>query len=186
LRVRQLDRGSQPEGEEPEDDYRAEETRDEEANVNDFPGGRGRSGADHERTATGSDVAPIRAERVERLRVSGNELWSRLRQLVREGNVRRLIIRDDEERILVEIPMTVGVVALVLAPFAVAIGAIAALLTRCTIEIERLEEEARAGSAARGGASRLDAEHHPVAEPLSAPPTAKAAESPPRRRRRKP
>jgi hypothetical protein len=80
--------------------------------------------------------------RTERLRVTGGDLWGKLRQLAHEGNVRRIIIRGSDERVLIDIPVTAGVVGVVLAPFAVAIGAVAALAVRCTIEIERVEEEA--------------------------------------------
>ncbi len=85
--------------------------------------------------------------RTERLRVTGGDLYGKLRQLVHEGNVRRIIIRGGDERVLIDIPVTVGVVGAVLAPFAVAIAALAAIATRCTIEVERVEEEAPAGKA---------------------------------------
>jgi hypothetical protein len=85
--------------------------------------------------------------RTERLRVTGGDLYGKLRQLVHEGNVRRIIIRGSDERVLIDIPVTVGVVGAVLAPFAVAIAALAAVATRCTIEVERVEEEAPAGEA---------------------------------------
>ena len=100
---------------------------------------------------TSGDVYEERTWRVrtERVRVTGGELWSKLRQLVREGNVRRIIIRGSDERLLIDIPVTAGVVGVVLAPVAVAIGAVAALAMHCTIEIERVEEvTAPAGEAA--------------------------------------
>ena len=94
--------------------------------------------------------------RTERLRVTGGDLWGKLRQLVHEGNVRRIIIRGSDERMLIDIPVTAGVVGVVLAPFAVAVGAVAALATHCTIEIERLEEATAAGRdrGSRPGRSR--------------------------------
>jgi hypothetical protein len=85
--------------------------------------------------------------RTERLRVTGGDLWGKLRQLAHEGNVRRIIIKGSDERVLIDIPVTVGVVGAVLAPFALAIAAVAAIATRCTIEIERVEEEAAAPEA---------------------------------------
>jgi hypothetical protein len=69
-----------------------------------------------------------------------NELGDRLRQLIHEGNVRRVIVKRDEETIA-EFPLTAGVVGAVVAPPLAAIGAIAALVTNCTIEVERTTEE---------------------------------------------
>lgn len=74
----------------------------------------------------------------ERLRVASDRTLSEVKRLIHEGNVRRLIIRNQEERVLVEIPLTVGAVGVLVAPVAAAIGAVAALATHCTIEIERV------------------------------------------------
>lgn len=94
--------------------------------------------------------------RPEQLRVTSGELWGKLRQLVHEGNVRRIIVRGHGERVLIDIPVTVGVVGTVLAPFAVAIAAVAAVATRCTIEVERIEEE-EASAAEDEGATGAEA-----------------------------
>jgi hypothetical protein len=77
--------------------------------------------------------------RTERLFVTSGDLWGKLRQLVHEGNVRRIIVRSHDERVLIDIPVSIGVVGAVLAPFAVAMAAAAAVATRCTLEIERVE-----------------------------------------------
>lgn len=74
----------------------------------------------------------------EEFRVSGSEVLGRLKALIREGNIRRIIIKQDE-RVLVEIPLTLGVVGAILAPQLAAIGAIAALAAECTIVVERAE-----------------------------------------------
>ena len=71
--------------------------------------------------------------------VSGERLLARIKELVHEGNVRRIRIRH-EGRVILEIPLTVGVVGAVLVPVWVAVGAIAALAADYTLEIERLEE----------------------------------------------
>ena len=71
------------------------------------------------------------------VRVKGEELLGRVQDLVREGNVRRVIIKQDG-RTIAEFPLTVGVVGVLAAPIAAAIGALAALLTECTIEVERV------------------------------------------------
>jgi hypothetical protein len=76
----------------------------------------------------------------ETIEVAGDDLVAKVKELVHEGNVRRIIIKNEEGEKLIEIPLTVGVVgALLLAPLA-AIGAVAALVTNCTIEVEREEE----------------------------------------------
>ena len=75
--------------------------------------------------------------RTEEFRISGDELLAKVRQLVHEGNVRRIIIQNEEGHTLVEIPLTIGVIGAALLPVWAAIGAIAALATRCTIVVER-------------------------------------------------
>ena len=77
----------------------------------------------------------------EEFKVSGEELLAKVKQIVHEGNVRRLIIKDKDGRTMIEIPLTVGVVGIVLAPVLAAVGAIAALVTECTILVERTEEK---------------------------------------------
>jgi CBS domain-containing protein len=71
--------------------------------------------------------------------VTGDDLVAKAKELVREGNVRRLIIKDEGGRTLIEVPLTLGVVGAVLLPVWVAIGAIAALAARYTIVVERIE-----------------------------------------------
>jgi hypothetical protein len=72
----------------------------------------------------------------EEFRVRGGQLIDRVKELVAEGNVRLVVIKHDDQT-LVEIPLTVGVIGSLLLPQVAAIGAIAALLTECTIEIVR-------------------------------------------------
>jgi hypothetical protein len=76
----------------------------------------------------------------EELSATGDELIDRVKSLVTEGNVRRIIIKQDD-RTLVELPLTIGVVGVLLAPQLAAIGAIAALVTRCTITVEREDSQ---------------------------------------------
>jgi hypothetical protein len=66
------------------------------------------------------------------------ELLEQVKRLIAEGNVRRVVVKQ-EGQVVAEFPLTVGVVGAVLAPVLAAIGALAALLTRCTIEVERTE-----------------------------------------------
>ena len=73
----------------------------------------------------------------ERYRVSGDKLVGKVKELVREGNIRRITIRNDDGKALIEIPLTIGVVGAVLLPVWAALGAIAALVANCSIEVER-------------------------------------------------
>jgi hypothetical protein len=77
--------------------------------------------------------APVQTESI---KVKGSELIDRIKELIHEGNVRRVVIKQEEQTI-VEFPLTIGVVGAVLAPVLAAAGAIAALVTDCTIEVER-------------------------------------------------
>ena len=85
----------------------------------------------------------------EELTATGDELVARVRQLVQEGNVRRIISKHDE-RTLLEIPLTLGVVGALLAPQVAALGALAALVTRCTLTVEREEPGPPDSGAASG------------------------------------
>ena len=76
----------------------------------------------------------------EEIRITGEELLAKVKELVREGNVRRIIVKNEEGKILVEIPLTLGVVGAILAPSLAALGAIAALVTNCTIVVEKVED----------------------------------------------
>jgi len=80
-------------------------------------------------------------DRFEEFQVKGEEMLARVKELVREGNVRRIVIANEEGRTLIEIPLTVGVVGALILPVAAAIGAIAAVVTNCTIRVERREAD---------------------------------------------
>ncbi|MGB4205279.1 MAG: DUF4342 domain-containing protein [Bacteroidales bacterium] len=70
-------------------------------------------------------------------RVKGEELLETIKKIIHEGNVSRIIIKDDNGRIFMEIPVTVGVVGVLVAPVLAAIGALAALVANFTIEVIR-------------------------------------------------
>jgi hypothetical protein len=72
----------------------------------------------------------------ESFKVAASELVDAVKRLIHEGNVRRVILKQDG-RIVAEFPLTVGVVGTVLAPVLAAVAAIAAVLTECTIDVER-------------------------------------------------
>lgn len=74
----------------------------------------------------------------ETIKVEGGQLIDKVKELIHQGNVRRIAIKQGE-RTIIELPLTIGVIGAALAPELAAIGALAALLTDCTIEIERTE-----------------------------------------------
>jgi len=78
--------------------------------------------------------------RTEEFQVNGEELLEKVKELMHAGNIRRIIIRNQEGRTLVDIPLTFGVVGALVAPQLAAIGAIAALLGKGTILVEKAEE----------------------------------------------
>lgn len=73
-------------------------------------------------------------------KVSGEEILKKVKELIKEGNTRRIIIKDENDKSLVEIPLTIGAVGAVLAPVLAAVGALAALVANCTIVVEKEEE----------------------------------------------
>jgi hypothetical protein len=75
----------------------------------------------------------------EEFRVNGEELIAKIKQLIHEGNIRRIIIKDKDGKTVMEIPVTLGVVGMLLAPTLAAVGAIAALLTEATVLVEKAE-----------------------------------------------
>jgi hypothetical protein len=85
--------------------------------------------------------ADVSEEKVgtEEFRVDGEELLAKIKNLIKEGNIRRVIIKDREGKTVFEIPLTFGVVGALIAPQLAAIGAIAALLTEATVVVEKAE-----------------------------------------------
>ena len=75
--------------------------------------------------------------RTEEFKVEGEKLLSKIKELLHEGNIRKVIIKDKEGKIVMEIPMTIGVVGALIAPQLAAIGAIAALVTEATVIVEK-------------------------------------------------
>jgi len=77
--------------------------------------------------------------RTEEFHVNGEELLARIKKLVHEGNIRRIIIKNKDGAEVIEIPLTVGVVGALLVPTLAAVGAIAALLTEATVVVEKTD-----------------------------------------------
>ena len=73
----------------------------------------------------------------EEFKIKGEDLLSKFKQLIADGNVRRIIIKDKDKKTIIEVPLTIGVVGIVLAPAVAAVGTIAALVSECTIIVER-------------------------------------------------
>ena len=70
-------------------------------------------------------------------KVSGEEIIKKVKELIKEGNARKIIIKNEKEETIMELPLTVGAVGALIAPVLAAVGAMAALLTNCTIVVEK-------------------------------------------------
>ena len=76
-------------------------------------------------------------EKTEEFVVNGEEVLAKIKALINEGNIRRIIIKDMDDKTLIEIPLTIGVVVAVLVPVLAAVGALAAIVTKCKIIVEK-------------------------------------------------
>lgn len=73
----------------------------------------------------------------ETFEIKGEDLLKKIKELIKEGNVRKITIKNREGQTLLVIPLTVGVIGALIAPVLAAVGALAAIITKCTISIER-------------------------------------------------
>lgn len=71
----------------------------------------------------------------EEFKVNGDELIKKVKEIIREGNARAIIIKNEEGKEIIQVPLTIGAVGALLAPPLAAVGAVAALLTKCTIVV---------------------------------------------------
>ena len=78
--------------------------------------------------------------KTEEFKVKGEEMLTKVKEVVAEGSVRRIIIKNKESEVIMEIPLAIGIVGAVMAPVFAAVGAIAALATECTIVVEHREK----------------------------------------------
>ena len=76
----------------------------------------------------------------EEFRIKGEELIGKVKELIHEGNVRRIIIKDEEGKTYLEIPVTIGVIGALVAPVLAAVGAVAAMVANLKIEVIRTDE----------------------------------------------
>jgi hypothetical protein len=79
---------------------------------------------------------------VEEMQVMGRDLVDKVKTLIHEGNVRRIIIKDDHGHTFIEIPVTFAAIGIIAAPVIAAVGAISALVAKFTIVVERVHPEA--------------------------------------------
>lgn len=77
--------------------------------------------------------------KTEEFQINGEEVIAKLKEILHEGNIRRITIKNEEGKSLIDIPLTFGVVGALLAPQLAAVGAIAALVTKCTLVVEKNE-----------------------------------------------
>ncbi len=73
----------------------------------------------------------------EEFKVSGEEILKKVKEIIKEGNARRIIVKNEKGETIVEIPLTFAVVGAVLLPVLAAVGAIAGILTKCTLVVEK-------------------------------------------------
>ena len=76
--------------------------------------------------------------RYEEFKVDGDKLIAKIKEILHEGNIRRIIVKNEKDQTLVEIPLTFGVVGALLLPVWAALGAIAALAVNFTIVVEKV------------------------------------------------
>ena len=73
----------------------------------------------------------------ESFKVTGDEILTKVKEIIKEGNARRIIIKNEKEETIIEFPLTIGAIGAVLAPLFAAVGTLAALATNCTILVEK-------------------------------------------------
>jgi hypothetical protein len=78
--------------------------------------------------------------RTEELTIRGEELIATVKELVHQGNIRRITIKNREGKVLIEVPLSLGVVGALLLPTLAALGALAAIVSECTIVVERMDD----------------------------------------------
>lgn len=76
-------------------------------------------------------------EQKEEFKIKGEQLLEKVKAIIKEGNIRKITIKDKDGNVVLALPLTIGVIGAVLAPMLAAVGAVAALLTDCTIAVER-------------------------------------------------
>lgn len=80
---------------------------------------------------------PVEEVKIEEFKISSDDLVGTVKNLIHEGNIRRIVIKDESGKVLLEIPVTIGVIGAILAPWLAALGVVAAMVANCTIMVER-------------------------------------------------
>jgi hypothetical protein len=78
--------------------------------------------------------------RIEEFRLTGGEILNKVKEIIQQGNARRIILKDEQGKTFLEIPLTVGVVGAIVAPILAAVGAIAALASNLTIIVVKTDD----------------------------------------------
>lgn len=84
-----------------------------------------------------------KTESTEEFKVSGENVMKKIKELIKEGNIRKITIKSKEDKVIAVFPLTLGVVGTVFLPVLAAIGTIVALVSECTISVEREQTEAK-------------------------------------------
>ena len=79
----------------------------------------------------------LNKDKTEEFQVSSDDLVKTVKKLLHEGNVRRIIIKDEKGKVLFDMPVTIGVIGAIIAPWLAALGVIGAMVTNCTIVVEK-------------------------------------------------
>jgi hypothetical protein len=77
----------------------------------------------------------------ESFKVTGDDIMTKVKEIIKEGNARRIIIKNEKDETIIEFPLTIGAIGVVLAPLFAAVGTLAALATNCTILVEKKTDE---------------------------------------------
>ena len=85
-------------------------------------------------------MAEEKKSKTEEFKLNGDEILNKLKELLHQGNIRRIILKDESGKTFMEIPLTVGVVGAIIAPILAAVGAVAALASNLTIVVEKIED----------------------------------------------
>jgi len=93
-----------------------------------------------EKMFTAGEIMSEEKVRREEFKVNGEDLIAKIKELVHEGNIRKILIKDKDDRILLDIPLTFGVLGVLVAPQLAALGALAALVGKATVIVEMAEE----------------------------------------------
>lgn len=77
----------------------------------------------------------------ESFKVSGDEILTKVKEILKDGNAKRIIIKNEKDEIIMEFPLTIGAIGVVVAPMFAAVGTLAAIASNCTIIVEKRDPE---------------------------------------------